>query len=358
MKFNNYYLIGTNKFESIIISELKRNNYVYKGTILDTKDLDKIDNNSSILSLVEPIFITKYAQIMRDLNFDYIYTLDYFDIEEGIINNIKKYNLNDKPLLGYIEINLVNHCNLKCKGCTHFSNICDPYEVDLKKFKDDIISLSNLVDIQLIRLMGGEPLLHSKLGDILNVVRMYFPNSKIAIVSNGLLVPTMKQNLIKTIKKNKVIFNISLYQPTFKISDKIEMFLKSNDIKFYYGNGSKQKNSNGLITEFHTCLTDNDNNNSYVSNSLCYGKFFPFVKDGNISRCSYPLLIDYLNKKCNSNFKVFENDYHLIKNFKNGDELINYLNEICSFCKYCTDKKLRVFKWETSRNKDIDQYIV
>ena len=27
--------------------------------------------------------------------------------------------------LKYIEINIVDHCNLKCNGCTHFANISE-----------------------------------------------------------------------------------------------------------------------------------------------------------------------------------------------------------------------------------------
>ena len=87
-------------------------------------------------------------------------------------------------------------------------------------------------------------------------------------------------------------------------------------------------------------------------------KMEQFVKDGFISRCSYPLLIQYLNEKCNSNFKTTENDFKKIEDFQNGDELIEYLEHFCDFCAYCTDKKLRRFKWQTSNKNNLSDYIV
>ena len=83
--------------------------------------------------------------------------------------------------------------------------------------------------------MGGEPLLHSELSEILPIARKYFPNSKIALVSNGLLIPKIDEQLIESIKNNNIFFNISLYQPTYKMADKIVEFLNDKNIKFFFG---------------------------------------------------------------------------------------------------------------------------
>ncbi len=358
MKYREFYIVGNTKYNDTVIKCLENKGYIYKGTISNLEQLVILDNKSSILILEAPIFITKYSNQLKKQNIETIYILDLFDIDDSIINNIREFSLLKKPLLGYIEINLVNHCNLKCKGCTHFSNICDKYEISIEQFKNDIEKLSSLVNIDLIRLMGGEPLLHSELSKILPIVRKYFPNSKVALVSNGLLIPKMDDQLIESIKNNNVFFNISLYQPTYKIADKIVKFLDDKNIKFFFGNGCKQKDETLLILEFHTCLTTKKVNDPEKANNLCYGRHFPFVKDGFISRCSYPLLIQYLNEKCNSNFKTTENDFKKIDDFQNGDELIEYLEHFCDFCAYCTDKKLKRFEWQTSNKNNLSDYIV
>lgn len=358
MKYREFYIVGNTKYNDLVINCLKNRGYVYKGIISNFEQLAFFNNKVSILILEAPIFITKYSNLLRKQGVESIYILDQHDIEADIINNIREFSLLEKPLIGYVEINLVNHCNLKCKGCTHFSNICDKYETSVKQFNHDLKRLSELVDVDLIRLMGGEPLLHSELSKILDIARKYFPNSKIALVSNGLLIPKINNQLIECIKNNNILFNISLYQPTYKMANKIISFLNENNINYFFGNGCKQKNESLLIREFHTCLTTNKGNNPEKANNLCYGRYFPFVKDGFISRCSYPLLIQYLNEKCNSNFKTTENDFKKIDMFQNGDELIEYLEHFCDFCAYCTDKKLRRFQWQISDKTNLNDYIV
>jgi molybdenum cofactor biosynthesis enzyme MoaA len=71
--------------------------------------------------------------------------------------------MKNNPMLPYIvETHLVDHCNLNCKGCSHFASLV-PGEVftDIEIFKRDIARLSQIfIDVYEIRLMGGEPLLH------------------------------------------------------------------------------------------------------------------------------------------------------------------------------------------------------
>ena len=37
-------------------------------------------------------------------------------------------------MINYIETHIVDHCNLKCKGCSHFSGLAQPYFKDLAKY--------------------------------------------------------------------------------------------------------------------------------------------------------------------------------------------------------------------------------
>ena len=60
------------------------------------------------------------------------------------------------------EIHLCDHCNLNCKGCGHFSPLAQKRFLDPAVFERDCRQLSKLSNrkIELIDLMGGEPLLH------------------------------------------------------------------------------------------------------------------------------------------------------------------------------------------------------
>ena len=64
--------------------------------------------------------------------------------------------------MNYLEHHIVDHCNLNCGGCSHFSPLADPWFEDFDTFKKDFLQLYDIThgNVGVIRLMGGEPLLH------------------------------------------------------------------------------------------------------------------------------------------------------------------------------------------------------
>jgi hypothetical protein len=61
----------------------------------------------------------------------------------------------------------VDHCNLNCKGCTAFSPVAEEKFMDVNMFERDCERLAELTGgkIELIDLLGGEPLLHPKINE-------------------------------------------------------------------------------------------------------------------------------------------------------------------------------------------------
>lgn len=41
-------------------------------------------------------------------------------------------------MIGYIETHIVDHCNLKCRGCSHFSGLADPYYKSLDEYEKEM----------------------------------------------------------------------------------------------------------------------------------------------------------------------------------------------------------------------------
>ena len=80
--------------------------------------------------------------------------------------------------------------------------------------------------------MGGEPLLNKDIGEIIIRIRELLPLSNIIIVTNGLLLPKLDVNILKTIKENDVSFDVSEYKPTKKIVPKIISLLNEWDIRY------------------------------------------------------------------------------------------------------------------------------
>ena len=111
------------------------------------------------------------------------------------------------------QVHLTFHCNLKCKGCSHFSSLAEKRHLDIKIFEKDLQRLSRLgkKHIRKIDLLGGEPLLHPEINVLMKIARKYFPKTQIVLLTNGILLPAMPNDFWKTCKKNKIIVIISYY---------------------------------------------------------------------------------------------------------------------------------------------------
>lgn len=112
-----------------------------------------------------------------------------------------------------IEIKILEHCNLKCKGCFVFSNIAQPEVYPLKELEKDLIQLNHLFDsIKNIRVLGGEPLLLNNLSDYILLIRKQFLSAQISIVTNGTLLDILPDSFYELLNKNQIMLSISYYK--------------------------------------------------------------------------------------------------------------------------------------------------
>jgi organic radical activating enzyme len=89
------------------------------------------------------------------------------------------------------EINVAEHCNLSCRGCSHLSPVNSKSFVDPHVVARDLNALSRSYHAKVVRLLGGEPLLHPDLPAVIDVVRRSGVCDSIMVVTNGLLLPRM-----------------------------------------------------------------------------------------------------------------------------------------------------------------------
>ena len=90
-------------------------------------------------------------------------------------------------MIPYFETHITEACNLKCRGCSHFSVFAKPKHKDIAEFEREFKRLSEIEEIGIIRLMGGEPLLNPNFMEYCRIARRYFPNTSISLVTNGIL---------------------------------------------------------------------------------------------------------------------------------------------------------------------------
>ena len=242
------------------------------------------------------------------------------------------------PKLEYIEVHLVDHCNLNCKGCTHYSNLVTESSgsfLDLEEFECDINEISKKVRLRKLRLMGGEPLLHPKIADFFYVARKVFPNTYISLVTNGILLNKMPDTFWKAVKENNLFIDISKYPPvSHKMGDIIDLI---DENKCTLGNIRAIR---GFFPLFE--LDGSLNGHKDCSNLNCKN-----LRHGKLYICPSVAYLDIFNKYFNLNLPE-DGGVDIYKS--SGKELIKLINSPIKLCKYCDGyKKKKLFPWEQSK---------
>lgn len=241
------------------------------------------------------------------------------------------------PELMQLEFHLADHCNLNCKGCSHFSNlVTKPCFANMNQFEKDLEQLSTFFSqIHTFFLLGGEPLLNPELGEYIKIYRKFFPYSQLVIVTNGLLLLTLKQELLSIIKENHVHISISEYAclDHEKITSFVNKHGLSAELRIGKNNFSKYLNTKGDSNPneiFYQCIRHN-----------C-----TFLGQGKIAACCQPLLIHYFNKYFDEHLSA-DSFINLYEENLDGWELLKRLITPMACCQYCTYDE--AFDWALSR---------
>ena len=115
----------------------------------------------------------------------------------------------------YLDVHVTDHCNLKCAGCLHFAPLAEKRFLDLDEYARDLKRLAAVKGIagyfETIVLMGGEPLLHPRLIEVMRMTRAYLPGENIALCTNGLLLKRMDNGFWDALVECDVELGISPY---------------------------------------------------------------------------------------------------------------------------------------------------
>jgi hypothetical protein len=244
--------------------------------------------------------------------------------------------------LQYIETHLVDHCNLNCKGCSHFSPLAENTFADIHVFKKDFFRLSQLFDnILAIRLMGGEPLLHPDLILFLKFARSIFKNSQIYLVTNGTLLLKQSDMFWENCSENNIIIQISRYP----IKLDLEKIWKTA-IKFHV-----KIDLNQIMTHFFKIINMDGNSDPTKSFQHCRSKWnCYFLRDGKVFICWFAANVHIFNKYFRKNIPVTEADYMNIHDNVSGTDIVNFLSSPKPICNFCL-VKWPTFKWKISEKR-------
>lgn len=233
------------------------------------------------------------------------------------------------------EINIVDHCNLNCQCCNHFSPIANEKYLDVNEFEKDMCRIQELTkgDVGRIWLLGGEPLLHPSLIQIMFITRKYFPQTHITINTNGVLLLKQGDEFWKALRDTGIELTITKY-PINVNYDLINLKLDTEQIKYAYSLASQV-----LKTTYHLPL-DLDGKQDIVESYIrCWhANYCITLRDGRLFTCPIAANAHHFNSYFEKDLDVGDRNSISIYEAENIGDIIDFFKKPIPFCCYCNIK--------------------
>lgn len=228
-----------------------------------------------------------------------------------------------------VEMHLADHCNLNCRGCTHFSPLFAPGYPEFDDVIRDIKQLrSKFSHILYFFLLGGEPFLNKEIVRYIEEIHKIMPLTGLRIVTNGLLIPSLPVEILDCIHRNQVLVSISEYEPTHEIINLIKSRLDEFSIAYEI---RPYENKQKFIKPIST------NKNSRYPNK-CMSNGCINIWNGKIARCPTLMYIGQFNKIFSTELPDDE-IYDLYGNI-DGSELKELLKKEVPLCRHCVKNEI------------------
>ena len=233
-----------------------------------------------------------------------------------------------RPELRYLELHLTDHCNLNCKGCAHYAPIATPRYADLLQHDRDMRKLAQIFrSIRLIRLMGGEPLLHPSASEFITLTRSAFPRSELRLVTNGILLHEVSEKFWDAARLTRTTIDLTLYPPFRQRLPELISLCHENEV----GLSVIEK---GTFVAHHNPKGDSDKNRALV---ICSKRIdCPFLQDGRIYHCAKGALIHNFNREFCRQITP-DQGINIHSPGMSGRRILRWLrkpSETCRFCSY------------------------
>lgn len=326
-------VVSPEMFKSNFIEDVEIVLAAFVNSMLNVKELKRLE--------------IKRFGIISDLVYRYSIILSDNLLEDRQI--IWNDNINENlPFLSTLETNVVDYCNLNCKGCSHFSNIFPKgSKVSFETFKKDIQRLSQKINIKQFNLLGGEALLSDDLEEYIQCLREYMPATVIQLVTNGILIPRQSPDRLRFFEQNNVYISITEYPPTARMREEIIKTLNQYGIHF---------EMRQLVSTFGKNIDVSGENNPWEAQRTCRESRCHFLREGKIYKCPFSALGNYF-------FKY----YHIPLHFDEGTdiyceendwkEIIHNLDEKpVEQCKFCGAEER--FLWAASVNPEKEEWMI
>ena len=356
-------IYGNGKTGKLLQAFFERYNYRNKIYIALSDDENVRESNEYWIHDIKKVcskpyvviatIVEKYAQemILETEKDGYRYyalsTKDVLEIERSM----------PRMQIGF-EVHVTEHCNLNCTGCTHFSPIAKTNYLDVKEWKNDCKRMYELYgdDVLEVRLLGGEPLLHPNLPEIMNVTRDFFKNAQIIILTNGIMLKRMSTSFWDSVKRNSVKIMTTRYPININY-DSIKQFVEDKNIE--YGEWEMESDNNGdkVLENYHLDIEGKQNGLESLRKCI-RANFCLTLKHGKLYTCTIAAHMHHMKEFFSlEHMNIEEKNGISIYEAKDKYEISEFLVNEIPACRYCDIRESVTYIPYTTSRKKMEEWL-
>ena len=205
---------------------------------------------------------------------------------------------------------------------------------------------------EFITLLGGEPLLHPQVEIFPRIVRQYFPNTVLNLVTNGLLLPKMKEDFWDSCRQSDVGLKITRYPVNADWDRMLQIACEHGvNAEFYGGTDIAVK----MFT--HIPLDPAGGQNLKISFRHCWlANNCIMLKNGRLFTCGCPPNIEHFNTYFGMNIPCTDLDSIDIYQ-ADARKIMRFLAKPIPFCAYCAvNRRTGNHPWQISK-KEVSEWL-
>tara|TARA_R110000868_G_scaffold49802_1_gene160059 strand:- start:337 stop:1158 length:822 start_codon:yes stop_codon:yes gene_type:complete len=266
-----------------------------------------------------------------------------------------------------LDFNVAYACNLACKGCISLSDFDRRGVEPLQDIKEQCETWSKILEPAVVSIFGGEPLLHPRLKQVLDLIRKSWPKALIRVITNGYLLRRYDPEMWFTFGPLEMQVSVHRQDHEPIITKEIKRIVKCRDTWSTYrskSDGHRQlelhnKDLSIYKSKFKTFVMpyrlENGELRPFKSNpkkahSICGSPDTPILYRNKLYKCAPLPNILELDKSGHYKYKGTEADGDVASLVKK----INKPETVCSMCPEQNSHSIDHFKKENVRVKNIN----
>ena len=251
-----------------------------------------------------------------------------------------------------LDVQVCDHCNLRCAGCLHFAPLAEKSFLDLDEYSCELKQLAAIEGIDgyfdSIVLMGGEPLLHPDIVEVVRTTRAHLPNEHIDLCTNGLLLKRMGDDFWNAITECDVSIGISPY-PIKLDYEELAGYARSKGVRAEFASDITGT-AEGKQVFMRLALDPEGKCDPPRSFTSCpFGGCFMQLSHGAIWPCQVSALHGAFARRFGYGMHDEPEDSLALDTIGSVDDIEDFRRRSHPMCRYCDNDGLTVVPWERSQ---------